>query len=388
MTSPADDDLDQDALAAEWEASLGGGDDDEGGDQDDLAAEWEAMVGGGDEDDGGGGGGGGGADGGGRESTRVLNQEEIESLLGFDEEHEDEGQRSGIQAILSSALVSYERLPMLEVVFDRLVRLMSTSLRNFTSDNVEVSLDNIASIRFGDYLNSIPLPAMLSVFKAEEWDNYGLITVDSSLIYSIVDVLLGGRRGTAAMRIEGRPYTTIERSLVERMVHVMLSDLSAAFEPLSPVTFRFDRLETNPRFATISRPSNAAIVARLRIDMEDRGGRLELLLPYATLEPVRELLLQMFMGEKFGRDSIWETHLAEELWMTEVDLEAVIDTQTMQLARVFDLRVGSRIMFGTSPDDPIQLQCGEVPLYTGRMGRKGQNIAIRIEGRYDKLPKT
>jgi flagellar motor switch protein FliM len=391
MTSPADDDddMDQDALAAEWEASMGGGDDDDGdgdgGDQDDLAAEWEAMVGGDDDDDGGGG----GDSGSGRESTRVLNQEEIDSLLGFDEEHEDEGQRSGIQAILSSALVSYERLPMLEVVFDRLVRLMSTSLRNFTSDNVEVSLDNIASIRFGDYLNSIPLPAMLSVFKAEEWDNYGLITVDASLIYSIVDVLLGGRRGTAAMRIEGRPYTTIERSLVERMVHVMLADLSAAFEPLSPVTFRFDRLETNPRFATISRPSNAAIVARLRIDMEDRGGRLELLLPYATLEPVRELLLQMFMGEKFGRDSIWETHLAEELWMTDVDLEAVIDTQTMQLAKVFDLKVGSRIMFGTSPKDLIQLQCGEVPLYTGRMGHKGQNIAIMIEGRYDdKAPKT
>ncbi len=382
MTAPADDDTDQDALAAEWEASLGGGEDGDGDDQDDLAAEWEAMVGDDAEGDSGGSGGGG------RESTRVLNQEEIDSLLGFDEEHEDEGQRSGIQAILSSALVSYERLPMLEVVFDRLVRLMSTSLRNFTSDNVEVSLDNIASIRFGDYLNSIPLPAMLSVFKAEEWDNFGLITVDSSLIYSIVDVLLGGRRGTAAMRIEGRPYTTIERSLVERMVHVMLSDLGAAFEPLSPVTFRFDRLETNPRFATISRPSNAAIVARLRIDMEDRGGRLELLLPYATLEPVRELLLQMFMGEKFGRDSIWETHLAEELWMTEVDLEAVIDTQIMKLANVFNLKVGSRIMFGTSPDDPIQLQCGDVPLYTGRMGRRGQNIAIRIEGRYDKLPKS
>ena len=205
-------------------------------------------------------------------------------------------------ALVNSALVNYERLPMLEVVFDRLVRMMSTSLRNFTSDNVEVSLDQISSVRFGDYLNSIPLPAMLSVFKAEEWDNYGLMVVDSALIYSIVDVLLGGRRGTAAMRIEGRPYTTIERNLVERMVHVVLSDLSAAFDPLSPVVFRFDRLETNPRFATIARPANAAVLAKLRIDMEDRGGRLELLIPYATLEPVRELLLQMFMGEKFGRD--------------------------------------------------------------------------------------
>ena len=137
-------------------------------------------------------------------------------------------------------------------------------------------------LRFGDYLNSIPLPAMLTVFKAAEWDNYGLMTVDSSLIYSIVDVLLGGRRGTAAMRIEGRPYTTIEISLVEEMVHVVLADLSASFEPLSPVNFVFDRLETNPRFATIARPANAAVLIRLRIDMEDRGGRLELLLPYAT----------------------------------------------------------------------------------------------------------
>ena len=380
---------------AEWEAGMseeespaasGGGGDDDGDvdDQDDLAAEWEAMMGGGD--------GGGEAEvvsaSPARESTRVLNQDEIDSLLGFDDEHEEGGDKSGIQAILNSALVSYERLPMLEVVFDRLVRLMSTSLRNFTSDNVEVSLDNIASIRFGDYLNSIPLPAMLSVFKAEEWDNFGLITVDSSLIYSIVDVLLGGRRGTAAMRIEGRPYTTIERSLVERMVHVMLADLSSAFEPLSPVTFRFDRLETNPRFATISRPSNAAIVARLRIDMEDRGGRLELLIPYATLEPVRELLLQMFMGEKFGRDSIWETHLAEELWMTDVDMEAVLDERTMRLRDVFNLQVGSQIMFNATPESMVEMRCGDVIMYNGRMGRKGDRIAIQIEDRIAKTKGT
>ena len=375
--APADDD---DALAAEWESALGDGEGGEdSGDGDDLAAEWDSMVSDGDDTEG---------EGTGREATRVLNQDEIDSLLGSDKVGDDGGESTGIQAILSSALVSYERLPMLEVVFDRLVRLMSTSLRNFTSDNVEVSLDNIASVRFGDYLNSIPLPAMLSVFKAEEWDNYGLITVDSSLIYSIVDVLLGGRRGTAAMRIEGRPYTTIESSLVERMFHVMLCDLSAAFEPLSPVTFRFDRLETNPRFATISRPSNAAIVVRLRIDMEDRGGRLELLLPHATLEPVRELLLQMFAGEKFGRDTIWETHLAEELWITDVDLEAVIDTQVMRLRDVFDLKVGSRIMLSATQDTPVQLVCGNVPMYTGQMGRKGSKVAVRIGDRFVKDPKN
>ncbi|MDP3178895.1 MAG: hypothetical protein Q8M76_13395, partial [Spirochaetaceae bacterium] len=125
---------------------------------------------------------GGGSGGDGGSAERILNQDEIDSLLGFDLSDDEISERTGIRAIINSALVSYERLPMLEIVFDRLVRLMTTSLRNFTSDNVEVSLDNISSIRFGDYLNSIPLPAILSVFKAEELENYGLLTVDSNLI--------------------------------------------------------------------------------------------------------------------------------------------------------------------------------------------------------------
>ena len=312
-------------------------------------------------------------------AERILNQDEIDSLLGFDVGSDQAQDKSGVRAIVNSALVSYERLPMLEIVFDRLVRLMTTSLRNFTSDNVEVSLDSITSIRFGDYLNSIPLPAILAVFHAEELDNYGLFTVDSNLIYSIVDVLLGGRRGSSAMRIEGRPYTTIERTLVQRMIEVILADMCAAFEPLAPVNFSLDRLETNPRFAAIARPANAAILVKLRIDMEDRGGRTELLLPYATLEPIRKLLLQQFMGEKFGRDSIWESHLATELWSTRVDIEAILDEQTMPLNQVMNLEVGQTLMLGANPDSKIELRCRGVPLLTGRMGRVGSSVAVRVD---------
>jgi flagellar motor switch protein FliM len=359
----------EEKLAAEWAemANAGGG---EGAQADAPAAEGE--------------GGEAGEEGEVPGTTRVLNQNEIDSLLGFGDGDGTGKDNSGIRAIIDSALVSYERLPMLEVVFDRLVRMMSTSLRNFTSDNVEVSIDNITSIRFGDYLNSIPLPAMLSVFKAEEWDNYGLLTVDSALIYSIVDVLLGGRRGTAAMRIEGRPYTTIERNLVERLVSVVLSDLSGAFDPLSPVTFRFERLETNPRFAVIGRPANAAVLARLRVDMEDRGGRLEVLIPYATLEPVREILLQGFLGEKFGRDSIWEAHLAGELWSTHVPIEAVLDTVEMSLREVLNLKVGSRVLLNANTNSDVRLVCGDLAMFAGKMGRKAGHIAIRISEKTDK----
>src|SRR6185436_4539761 len=105
-------------------------------------------------------------------------------------------------------------------------------------------------------------------------------------IYSMVDILLGGRKASKSTRVEGRPYTTIEQDIVKRMVDIVLADMSSAFEPLSPATFHFERLESNPRFATITRPGNPALLVKFRIDMlEDRGGIIELLLPHTTLEP-------------------------------------------------------------------------------------------------------
>jgi flagellar motor switch protein FliM len=356
---------DQDALAAAWAAET----DNSGGD--DLAAEWAAMA----------------EDGSPQAAPpphaigaeRILSQDEIDSLLGFSSDDGSDGLRTGVRAIINSALVSYERLPMLEVVFDRLVRVLTTSLRNFTSDNVEVSLDAITSIRFGDYLNSIPLPAIIAVFRAEQLDNFGLMTVDSSLIYSIVDVLLGGRRGTVAMRVEGRPYTTIERMLVTRMIEVVLEDTAAAFAPLTKVDFKLDRIETNPRFAAIARPANAAILVKLRIDMEDRGGKLELLLPYATLEPIRNLLLQQFMGEKFGRDNIWEGHLATELWRAKVEVQAVLDEVSAPLSTVLSWKIGDTLTLNAKPDSHVTLQCGGVRLTRGRTGRLNNKLAVRVE---------
>ncbi len=378
--------IDQDALAADWGLALeaegaveapAGQAGAAGGGTDEMAAQWAAMI-----DDGGqfvqaakGG------------AERILNQEEIDSLLGFNVAEISLNENSGIRAIIDSAMVSYERLPMLEIVFDRLVRLMTTSLRNFTSDNVEVSLDRITSVRFGDYLNSIPLPAILAVFRAEEWDNFGLFTVDSGLIYSIIDVLLGGRRGQTAIRIEGRPYTTIEISLVKRMIEVVLGDAEQAFRPLSPVRFNIDRLESNPRFAAITRPANAAILVRLRIDMEDRGGTIELLLPYATIEPIREVLLQMFMGEKFGRDPIWEAHLATEIGQAEIAIEAVLYEAELPLRQLMALQVGDTLTLDLKPDAHVTVRCGDVALTEGRMGRVGDRVAVRVT-RPLRKPKT
>ena len=354
------------SLAEEWGAALA----EQGTTRSagDVAAEWATMIEDGESDNlpelaG---------------NDRVLNQDEIDGVLGFSMRELSASGAGGVQAIVDSGVVQYERLPMLEIVFDRMIRLLSTSLRNLFQDNVEVTLDNITSVRFGDYLNAIPLPTLLGVFRAEQWENSGLVTVDSNLAYATFDLLLGGKRGGTSSRLDGRPFTAIEMTLVRRLVEIVLGDLELSFQPLSPVTFGIDRIETNPRFATITRPGNAAILISLRLDVDGRGGMLQILFPYATIEPIRELLTQSFMGEKLGRDHVWEGHLATEIWQADVTMQAVLHEMMLPLKQVMSLKVGDTLMFEAKPSDLITVRCGDWALTQGRMGRVDGHIAVQV----------
>lgn len=286
--------------------------------------------------------------------------------------------RRGLKAVLECNVINHERLPMLEVVCERMVRTFATSMRNLTSDAIDVSLETITSVRFGDFMDNMPLPALFGVFQVKPWESYGVVTVDAALIYAIVDALLGGRGGSRSLPPEGRTFTTIEMGLVSRVVQMALDDLGTAFEEIATVTMGLERMESSPRFAAIAEPSNAAAIATYRVNMEGRGGTFSILLPYATIEPVRDKLLQRFMGEKLGRDHIWAAHMANELYNTTVTLDVVLGEKIMSLREVRDLRVGQTIALSHSPDDALQVHCGGVPLGRAHIGQRSSNVAIRM----------
>lgn len=305
----------------------------------------------------------------------LLEKEEIDSIV------QGLGKNSnsaGLKALIQSKSVSYERLPMLEVVFDRLVRLLSTTLRNFTSDNVDVTLEEISSLRFKDYLDSIHPSSLISVVSLKEWGTSNLMVIDEDLIFTIVDVLLGGRR-EQPHKSENRVYTTIERTLTEDFVRVILDDLTHSFEPIEKVNFEFDRIETNPRFAMIERPANTGIIIRIKIMMDVRGGAFEYFIPYSAIEPVRDKLLQMFMGEKFGNDKIWENHLASEVWSTTIDAEAILDQVTTKLSEVMKWKKGSFLPLETYEGANVVIRSGDCVLYNGKVGNIRKRVAVQIE---------
>jgi len=313
---------------------------------------------------------------------RVLDQNEIDSLLGVDGDGDDKNR--GLRALLDQNVVNYEKLPMLEVIYDKFERFLSTSLRHFTADNVDVSIVNMTSVRFGDYLNSIPLPAGLVVVNAKELGDYILMVYESQLIYGVVDVLLGGRRSKPA-RVDGRSFTPIERKIMEQMTELVLRDLGDAFSPIMPITFEEERMEVNPRFAVISQDTNVSILITVRVSLEGRDGLMHFCLPYATLEPIREQLLQQFMGEKFGEDNIWEVHLSQELNHTSLELEAILEERDFNLKEVMKWKLGDTIELDAKPTSEIVVKCQGIPKLLGTMGRADDYKAVRIHATIDEV---
>lgn len=287
-------------------------------------------------------------------------------------------QKKGLRAVIESKVISQERLPMLEVVCDRVVRSFASSMRSLTSDAIDVSLEEVTSTRFGEFMNRVALPAMVGVFKVKQWESYGIVTVESGLIYAVVDALLGGRGGGSQVVIDGRAFTMIETNLVGRMLTLALRDFANAFEPIEPIEIELERIETNPRFAAIAGPSNICAVTTFRVDMEGRGGCFTLVFPHATLEPVRHKLLQRFMGEKSGRDSIWEAHMASEIRHTNVTVNVLLGERAMPLAELKALEVGQTIPLQKGPDDPLDIACGGIPLAQAQIGQRRGKIAVRL----------
>lgn len=313
-------------------------------------------------------------------STEPMNQSDVDALFGAGQEVRS---KTGIELLLDKALSSQMKLPMLDVVYDRFVRMISNSLRAFTSQNVDISIEKAGSTRFGDYIDSIPIPTMIAVIKAIEWDNFGLVIIDSQLTYSLVEILFGGRKIAPSLKVEGRPFTSIELSMVQSVIEITLEDLAVSFEPVTPVTFQLDRIETNPRFAAISRQEDVALLLSLRVDMDVRKGKIDILFPFSAIEPVKKILSKAFIGERGGKDPAWGRHIESEISNANVTIEAIVNGNTSAFKNVIHMNVGDTIILDRYATDDIILKVNNIRFSSAKLGKKDDKVAIQLTEEID-----
>lgn len=284
---------------------------------------------------------------------------------------------SALHRIANGAAVNHAKSPILGVVFDRLVRQFAGSLRTLTGSGAELTLEPARSVRFDQYLEDMPRPCLIAVAKAPNLNGPIMLTLDAQLILAIVDILLGGRRCNQEA-FDNRPFSSIERRLAEKLMGVVLEDLADAFAPLIPVSFELERLETEPQFAIIARGSNPCLQVGFDVELEGRRGVVEVLIPHATLEPVRNKLTQLFFDENPTHDPDWRQHISRELGYTQVRLQVTLAERRLPVETVLAWGPGTLIPLDLAPGDDALITCDDVPMFRGSVGQAEGRRAVEI----------
>jgi flagellar motor switch protein FliM len=280
----------------------------------------------------------------------------------------------GLIALVNDSRVSVGRLPMLEVALDRFVRLFQSRLGGFLGERTELTLEEIRSVRFGDYLNGLhngPLdescsrPLSLGIFRCLDWNHYGLLAAEATSVGIIADLTLGDPAPSGV--IPAGSSGDLEQALFGQFCESALDELQAALEAIAPGRFELDRVVAEPRFAMIDRPANAVVAVRFRLLTGGAPACFDLVIPNAALEPVRARLSHFFDGEKFGNDPFWADGMRRHLLKANVKLSVVTANTLMTLAEVAAWRLGTEVPLR----GPMHADIGGMTFAHGHPGQRG-----------------
>ena len=317
--------------------------------------------------------------------SEVLSQGEVDALLrgvgdGEVETETDEPEDdSGITAydLTSQEKIIRGRLPTLDIINSMFSRLFRSTFSSLMRKSVDVSVVSTDSIKFGEFLRSLPLPSSLHIFRMEPFRGHGLMVIESKLVFTVVDNFFGGT-GNAEAKITGRDFSAIEIRMIKNVVLAALEDLEKAWKPVHPVTNTYVRSEVNPQFAAIVPPSDLVLVLHFDIEMEDTSGSLTVCLPFASIEPVLPKLKAQFQSEELEIDQVWVKRLRTELLLTELEAVTELGTAVITPSELLKFKVGDTLMLREDASDPLTIKIEGIPKLKGFPGSSKGNKAVQV----------
>jgi flagellar motor switch protein FliM len=317
--------------------------------------------------------------------SEVLSQGEVDALLrgvgdGDVETEtdvpEDEAEIAGYD-LTSQEKIIRGRLPTLDIINSMFSRLFRSTFTSLMRKSVDVSVVSTDSIKFGEFLRSLPLPSSLHIFRMEPFRGHGLMVIESKLVFTVVDNFFGGT-GKDEAKITGRDFSFIEIRMIKNVVLAALEDIEKAWKPVHPVTNTYVRSEVNPQFAAIVPPGDLVLVLNFDIELETTTGTLTICLPFASIEPVLPKLKAQFQSEELEVDQVWASRLRAELLLTEVETVAELGCTEITPAELLNFKVGDTLMLKEDADSPLVIKIEDIPKLMGFPGTSKGNKAVQI----------
>ncbi len=316
-------------------------------------------------------------------SEAFLSQEEVDALL---EGVTGESQKAVEEVAETGAVRNYDissqerivrgRMPTMEIVNERFARNLRVGLFNFIRRNPEISVGTVGVQRYSAFLRELAVPTNFNIVAIRPLRGSGLIVCEPSLVFGVIDTLYGGI-GKFQTRIEGRDFSPTEQRVINRLVDVICDEYKKAWKGIYPIELDYQRSEMQPQFANIATPSEIVVSTAFQLEIGDIVGMIHICMPYATLEPIRDVLFSSTQGDSIEVDRRWVKLLSREIQAADVELVAELATADATVEQLLAMKAGDFIELDRLPR--IEATIGGVPMFSCQYGTHNNKYAIRID---------
>lgn len=331
--------------------------------------------------------------------TQVLSQDEVDALLsavqddgdslssgsasdfGGDFETEDE-QSENIQPydLTNQDRVIRGRMPILEIIYERFIRQFRVSLSNSLRKISTISMISTDLLKFGEFVNTLPIPSCMSIMRFNELRGPALIVFESKLAYAIIDSYFGGT-DRPYTKFEGKEFTSIELSFMKRVMDMAIADLEEAWAPVHRIDAQYVRTEINPQFVGVVPPSDVIITTTFEVEFESVSGTIMVVIPYSTIEPIKQKLSSSFQTENDVVDTLWTRSMHEHVQSAEAAAIVKLGNTSMTIGDLVSLQVGDIIPLHQEVSGELDLEIEGATKMKCLIGTYKGNRAVQITRR-------
>jgi len=317
----------------------------------------------------------------------VLSQNEIDALLGVISGGDIDVNEGGGEALGDDEIIPYDltsqdriirgRMPTLEIIHDRFVRMFRLTLSSALRKVVDISVRSTELIKFGEFLKTLPVPSSLNLFRMSPLRGNAIMVIETRLVFTLIDLFFGGT-GELEVKAEGRDFSAIEQKMIKRVVVSALEDLQTSWRPVFPVQITYTRSEVNPQFVAIVPHSEVVVVVTFDVEMGRAPMSITLCIPYSMIEPIRAKLNAGFQSDQNEVDTTWLNRFRTNLQMARVDMAVELGRAELQVRKFLNLKVGDIISLEQEVDKPLNITVEGIIKYRGYQGSYKGHQAVKV----------
>ncbi len=268
----------------------------------------------------------------------------------------------------------------IDMINERFIRTFRLGLVEMLRTSPKVNPNQVEIVRFGDYLKSLKAPLSVNVVRMNPLRGNSIVVIDPTVVFSSLDSFFGGFGKGVGNLPPGRLFTPTESRIINMILEVFFKSLKDAWSAVLPVDFELVSSEINPQFAQIADENDLVILTRFEAEGNmDAQGFIDLVYPYASLKPIRELLRSRVQSGDGNdeSDKQWREELEEAVDSASLEARVLLGSIESSFGEIEAMKEGD-VLFFKKPD-LARLLVNGLPAFDVQVGTIGAQTAVQIE---------